>query len=351
MTDHATNDMDVTVKAGDAVQVTQPTENENDDVQLLKVPPPSTTAQEMLERNNPAIVATSKMLADNFDQSDQKAIKELKSPSPSTPSLNTSAHSIVSINPKEGIGDDLLQPQQHVATIPALNESDNSGMKLSSIEMTLKAVEPIYNSQSKADEVIELSDDDDENDNNINSSANKRQRLESSPIQILSPAPAAASHMGRNNHMPQWMKDNKAANSHENTPISPQPRQGPIVAAARSQMPGETQLTIPRQHEPSYVNLPEDFLPTWDALLPVQKTVKTEFKAFELSLLNVQEFTITGIPTRFDGPPSSVSGLRKKIKEISKSHGKAVFDRDKEGSGGKWRIPLVRANLLYVLTR
>jgi hypothetical protein len=64
-------------------------------------------------------------------------------------------------------------------------------------------------------------------------------------------------------------------------------------------------------------------------------------KYFKLSLLNVNEFTITGLPVSYDSPPTSISGLRVPIRKISREHGKAVFDRDKEDEGpGKWRIPL-----------
>eukprot|EP00536_Pseudo-nitzschia_multiseries_P004452 jgi/Psemu1/237653/estExt_Genewise1.C_740023 len=94
--------------------------------------------------------------------------------------------------------------------------------------------------------------------------------------------------------------------------------------------------------------------------------MKNSHKHFELSLLNVSEFTIIGLPVSFDGRPSSVLGFRKIIKEVSRGHGKPVFERDNPKShaniggetsltnnndygshgdidnpdGGKWRIPL-----------
>jgi hypothetical protein len=71
-------------------------------------------------------------------------------------------------------------------------------------------------------------------------------------------------------------------------------------------------------------------------------------------LLNLSEFTITGLPVGFLGRPSSVLGFRKVIKDVSRGHGKAVFDRDKEMTsddnvtdGGKWRIPLGAYRALF----
>ena len=132
--------------------------------------------------------------------------------------------------------------------------------------------------------------------------------------------------------------------------------------------------------EPQYINLPSTHIPTWDNPLPPivvpqqrqSPSHMNRYKRFELSLLNVSEFTITGLPVSLDGMPSSVLGFRKIVKEVSRGHGKAVFERDnpkkndkndstdtssafgaeqyssygenKNPDGGKWRIPLVRSN-------
>jgi hypothetical protein len=56
--------------------------------------------------------------------------------------------------------------------------------------------------------------------------------------------------------------------------------------------------------------------------------------------LNVSEFTIAGLPTTMDGYPTPVTNLRKIIRQMSREHGKAIYERDRDGVGGKWRIPL-----------
>jgi hypothetical protein len=116
------------------------------------------------------------------------------------------------------------------------------------------------------------------------------------------------------------------------------------VVASQAATIEKQRVVVPRptQHQPYYVNLPPSFVPTWRVLLPPREIRRNDGqKSFELSLLNVKEFTITGLPVTFEGPPSSITGLRKKIKEISRDHGKAVFERDKDGGLGRWRIPLV----------
>ena len=130
--------------------------------------------------------------------------------------------------------------------------------------------------------------------------------------------------------------------------------------------------------EPQYIDISPKHTPTWDnPLPPIPKLSQNpthrsnQLKHFELSLLNVSEFTITGLPVTLDGQPSSVLGFRKSIKEVSRGHGKAVFQRDNTKGqnnntnnnnnyssysmnnndnktseyldGGKWRIPLVRS--------
>jgi hypothetical protein len=95
--------------------------------------------------------------------------------------------------------------------------------------------------------------------------------------------------------------------------------------------------------QPRYVTLPPDFIPNWKNLLPaksdVPPMVSRERKKFQLSLLNLTEFTITGLPVSFEGPPTAIAGLRAAIKQISRDHGKATYERDSEGEG-RWRIPL-----------
>jgi hypothetical protein len=99
---------------------------------------------------------------------------------------------------------------------------------------------------------------------------------------------------------------------------------------------------------------------------------------FQLSLLNVYEFTITGLPVSYDSPPTPVTGLRAPIRQISREHGKAVYERDSDSEtspkdddgggggglvnnngdagggsprGGKWRIPLAAYQAFYAYLR
>jgi hypothetical protein len=112
--------------------------------------------------------------------------------------------------------------------------------------------------------------------------------------------------------------------------------------------------------EPYYVPLPHDFVPTWNEMVPAKQKPKPppqyqhrshERKNFQLSLLNVNEFTITGLPISFDGPATSISGMRVPIRQVSREHGKAVYERDKEGGPGKWRIPLGAYHAFFAYLR
>ena len=121
----------------------------------------------------------------------------------------------------------------------------------------------------------------------------------------------------------------------------------PEVAA----MPNAAQSTGPPMYQvnqvekPVYLNLNSANLPTWRTLVPAPRKpppnpARPNQRKFRLTLLNVNEFTITGLPTYLDGPPTPLTNLRTAIRQISRDHGKAVYDRDKELGGGKWRIPL-----------
>ena len=118
--------------------------------------------------------------------------------------------------------------------------------------------------------------------------------------------------------------------------------------------PGMTLPVFSAAERPQYLTLPGGFIPTWRQLHPSVTTNRNAPTAgeaneysglslprrFRLSLLNVNEFTITGLPLQFGGAPTPVTNLRTAIRQISRDHGKPVFERDKEGLGGKWRIPL-----------
>jgi len=118
----------------------------------------------------------------------------------------------------------------------------------------------------------------------------------------------------------------------------------PVLAAPHAV--GQGQLA-----QPEYFTFPPDFQPTWKNLIPPRPAMAPptrptqpsprEHKYFQLSLLNVSEFTIAGLPPSYDSPPTPITGLRAHIRKISHGHGRAVFERDKDNAGGgKWRIPL-----------
>jgi hypothetical protein len=123
--------------------------------------------------------------------------------------------------------------------------------------------------------------------------------------------------------------------------------------------------------EPVYFSYPADFSPTWDQMLPsvasmpaAQSPASTYDgpKRYQLSLLNVNEFTIEGLSThQTDLHKTSIAGLRKVIKKIARDHGgTAVFQRDVDdkdggangnsngGAGeGRWRIPISAYQSFY----
>lgn len=101
---------------------------------------------------------------------------------------------------------------------------------------------------------------------------------------------------------------------------------------------------------PRYLPSVPGFVATWKNLLPTRELLRAQsqqnhqnrVKYYELSLLNVSEFTITGLRVgdEYSGYVTSVAGLRSHIKKISKGHGNAFFERDPDGGTGKWHIPL-----------
>ena len=175
---------------------------------------------------------------------------------------------------------------------------------------------------------------------------------------------ALAAYQSRASNLPDWMQ--KAAAETRGVPIQPGASLGIPPASAESSQTARTieQMYQPAQpqappqpvaappflqqtlnfDQPQYMEYPAGFTPTWQEFTPFRPkpppAKRNQRKRFMLSLLNVNEFTITGLPVHFDEPPTSISGLRVPIKQISRDHGKAVYERDKEGGGGKWRIPL-----------
>jgi hypothetical protein len=67
----------------------------------------------------------------------------------------------------------------------------------------------------------------------------------------------------------------------------------------------------------------------------------TQPKAYALSVLNVKEFTISGVSPAGFSEPSRVQWLGKQIMDFSSEYGNAIFECNSESpEGGKWRIPL-----------
>lgn len=246
---------------------------------------------------------------------------------------------------------------------------------------------PLLSAADPSD-VIELLDDDDDDDRNVEDSgsqvsSSKRQKLAASsstffpsankilPGQsISSVAEAAAVISGGLLSLPSSLS---GVNSILTTTTTTESSHSAVASSASSAtgvplaFASGTPHVRPRHaDEPLYVRLPQGFTPSWTSFLPPasfaaasassssssqayrhsqsEATSIPREKSFQLSLLNVNEFTITGLPVRYDVPPTPVAGLRAPIKQVSRGHGKAYFERDdKEGdgsSGGKWRIPL-----------
>ena len=238
--------------------------------------------------------------------------------------------------------------------------------------------------------VIDLLDSDDDEEEDAKESSNtsssqditqlaivqhiqdrKRQKV-MAQNSIVTTEAALASHHSRAAHMPEWMKQKSLIRQPAGMPIQPgislpglasaKPAplpppgvaaQHPPAAAAAAAAAAVVQPqpeTSPQHRQalykyntPFFLRNPDGFVPTWEKLLPeyaaVRPQQKRQRRAFRLSLLNVSEFTIDGLPLTWEGPPTPVSGLRKAIKGISRDHGKAVYEKNREG-GGRWRIPL-----------
>lgn len=160
-----------------------------------------------------------------------------------------------------------------------------------------------------------------------------------------------ASFQARNRHMPEWMQNAKPP------PQQPNHISQPATANAIQQL---YQPTVRQpQHasisnaQPEYLDVKKGFVATWKNLLPPQMATANpqaprKFRAYQLSLLNVSEFTISGLATGETQQTTSLAGLRAPIRQISRDHGKAVYERDADAQdGGKWRIPLGAYQAFY----
>lgn len=172
------------------------------------------------------------------------------------------------------------------------------------------------------------------------------------PAQSHSLSSAQASAESRAQHMPGWMKYN--TNRHS---------QSQQLGAGVAQMPlsstssyVHTQMQRPGMYVSTSIPMKPGYIPTWRRLLPREflaarkerEEMATERKRYALSVLNVNEFTITGVSLWTGARGSSVRGLRAQIRQFSSDYGKAVFERDSEAEdGGKWRIPLGAYQALF----
>jgi hypothetical protein len=211
-----------------------------------------------------------------------------------------------------------------------------------------------------ASDIIELLDSDDDEADKNGASLNKKRRFDqvagSALPQHVPSAGAVASYHARAANLPEWMKQGMASNGHAGQyhPLPPLPPRHPGQPLIMGYQGGDLKPSLPNPlaslpplNTPDYLPLPPQFKPNWHQLLPSpqRKSAPSEpgrglqGKVYQLSLLNVNEFTIEGLSPRHDMKPSSVSGLRVPIRQISRKHGKSVYERDKDG-GGKWRIPL-----------
>jgi hypothetical protein len=215
---------------------------------------------------------------------------------------------------------------------------------------------------TNASDIIELLDSDDDEAGADDTSMNKKRRFHqvagSALAQHMPSTGAVASYHARAANLPEWMKQGITSNGHAGTyhplpPLPPRHPGQPLIVGyqggdQKPSLPGPNPpASFPALNTPAYLPLPPQFKPNWLQLLPSpqRKSAPSEpgsglqGKVYQLSLLNVNEFTIEGLSPRHDMKPSSVSGLRVPIRQISRKHGKSVYERDKDG-GGKWRIPL-----------
>uniref|UniRef100_A0A7S3P599 Helicase ATP-binding domain-containing protein n=1 Tax=Amphora coffeiformis TaxID=265554 RepID=A0A7S3P599_9STRA len=202
--------------------------------------------------------------------------------------------------------------------------------------------------QRQGEELIELLDSDPEKTETSDGIQVKKQRT-GEPLNF--PGQQQGNPLGTVQLAQQLEQIYHAVGGGRGVPIQP----GATIPGVPAR-PNPTESTGPppiyqvnQLEKPVYVSLDSANLPTWRTLVPppvaYRKPPPTDVRLnhqrrFRLSLLNVNEFTITGLPTYMDGPPTPLTNLRTAIRQISRDHGKAVFDRDKEGGGGKWRIPL-----------
>lgn len=186
-------------------------------------------------------------------------------------------------------------------------------------------------------EVIDLLDSDDDDagkaiQTTFEPPAAKRQRREGSPTETREAT-----------HHSQVAQMCGTATPH--TPIVGEP----IVSHQNCRPTGQSKY-IDNYKDPIYLDTVPGFVPCWEELMPAKPipNAPQKMRSFQLSLLNVSEFTITGLRVgdEYNGYMTSLAGLRSHIKYISKGHGNAYYERDEDGDG-KWHIPLGAYQAFY----
>ena len=220
---------------------------------------------------------------------------------------------------------------------------------------------PWHAEQGPDEPVIELLDSDDDSGNGSNDTGDliyeafgstSRKRRKSPTVDGASAAKrpisaSEASYLARSQNMPGWMHQSNAFVMNNQLSSNPaahdalQNVQRPSMKFGMAQLQQQFSFT-----EPIYLPPNPGYIPTWKAIQVFEAAVskplqhRSSVKHYLLSLLNVSEFTVSGVSSQFGYEPTSLSGLRVHIKSISRDHGKAVFERDAETGEGKWRIPL-----------
>jgi hypothetical protein len=249
-----------------------------------------------------------------------------------------------------------LQLATHEEVLPE-NSSSAMGVNITS-----------WNAEQGPDEpVIELLDSDDDSGTGSNDTrdliyealgSTSRKKRKSPTVDGASVAKrpisaGEASYLARSQKMPGWMQQSNAlvVTNHLST--------NPGTQDALQKMHSQTmKYSLSQQQqfsftEPIYLPPTPGYISTWKAIQSFEAAVSrpsqhhSSLKHYELSLLNVLEFTVSGVTSQFGYEPTSLSGLRVHIKSIARDHGKAVFERDAETGEGKWRIPLGAYRGLY----
>jgi hypothetical protein len=193
---------------------------------------------------------------------------------------------------------------------------------------------------------------------NINQPHNENTLIESTKKRTFEEALSEHSYgnqlpdLSKSQHKAAWKND-----IHQTFEISSQEAQKVDVANHRqNQFPPSLNSHILPSH-PTCIPIPmkTGYLPTWKRLIPrdflssLNESARSITpKRYQLSLLNLHEFTITGLSVVDNTPPSSVSGLRTIIRQISRQHGKAIFEADNDSPGGaRWRIPIGAYHAFY----